>query len=186
MLSAEIFYRDISSYIVTTTTQQQLTDALTGVSGLYTVSSPVNATGAKVTGASLNYQQTFGYGFGLQANYTYAESDSQDGLNLPYLSKNTYNVIPYWEHGDWMVRVNYSYRSKYFTQIGRLDSNIFTDEYKQLDLTASYQINDWMGISFSATNLLDSTYYWYNEVKYAPIGMYKSGRGYVAQLNFKF
>ncbi|MBD4161561.1 TonB-dependent receptor [Xanthomonas citri pv. citri] len=77
-------------------------------------------------------------------------------------------------------------RSKYFTQIGRLDSKVFTDEYKQLDLTASYQINDWMGISFSATNLLDSTYYWYNEVKYAPIGMYKNGRGYQAQLNFKF
>jgi iron complex outermembrane receptor protein len=187
MLSAEIFYRDIGSYIVTTTTTENLSDPQYGiVNQPYSVTRPQNASGAKVTGASLNYQQAFGLGFGLQANYTYAESDSQDGLNLPYLSKNTYNVIPYWEHGDWMVRVNYSYRSKYFTQIGRLESNIFTDEYKQLDLTGSYQINDWMGISFSATNLLDSTYYWYNEVKYAPIGMYKSGRGYVAQLNFKF
>jgi len=186
MLSAELFYRDISSYIVTTTTEQQLTDAVTGVSGLYTVSSPINASNAKVKGASLNYQQAFGYGFGLQANYTYAEADASSGLNLPYLSKNTYNVIPYWENGPWMVRVNYSYRSKYFTQVGRLNSQVFTDEYKQLDLTASYEINDWMSVSLSATNLLDSTYYWYNEVKYAPIGMYKNGRGYQAQLNFKF
>ncbi|WP_371181446.1 TonB-dependent receptor [Xanthomonas sacchari] len=186
MLSAELFYRDISSYIVTTTTEQQLTDAVTGVSGLYTVSSPINASDAKVKGASLNYQQAFGYGFGLQANYTYATADASTGLNLPYLSKNTYNVIPYWENGPWMVRLNYSYRSKYFTQVGRLNSQVFTDEYKQLDLTASYEINDWMSVSFSATNLLDSTYYWYNEVKYAPIGMYKNGRGYQAQLNFKF
>ncbi|MFT4248184.1 MAG: TonB-dependent receptor [Pseudomonas sp.] len=186
MLSLEVFYRDISSYIVSTTTQQQLTDSITGVSGLYTVTTPVNASGAKVLGESLNYQQTFGYGFGLQANYTYAESDSQEGLNLPYLSRNTYNVIPYWEHGPWTVRVNYSYRSKYFTQVGRLNSNIFTDEYKQLDLTASYQFNDWVNLSLSATNLLDSTYYWYNEVKYAPIGMYKNGRSFQAQLNFKF
>ncbi|MCC4590432.1 TonB-dependent receptor [Xanthomonas campestris pv. cannae] len=186
MLSAELFYRDISSYIVTTTTEQQLTDAVTGVSGLYTVSSPINASDAKVKGASLNYQQAFGYGFGLQANYTYATADASTGLNLPYLSKNTYNVIPYWENGPWMVRLNYSYRSKYFTQVGRLNSQVFTDEYKQLDLTASYEVNDWMSVSFSATNLLDSTYYWYNEVKYAPIGMYKNGRGYQAQLNFKF
>lgn len=186
MLSAELFYRDISSYIVTTTTNQQLTDAVSGVSGVYSVSSPINASNAKVKGASLNYQQAFGYGFGLQANYTYAEADASSGLNLPYLSKNTYNVIPYWENGPWMVRVNYSYRSKYFTQVGRLDSQVFTDEYKQLDLTASYEINDWMSVSVSATNLLDSTYYWYNEVKYAPIGMYKNGRGYQAQLNFKF
>ncbi|MBN6101695.1 TonB-dependent receptor [Xanthomonas sp. CFBP 8703] len=187
MLSAEVFYRDISSYIVSTTTTEILSDPTNGiVNQPYSVTRPVNATGAKVKGASLNYQQAFGYGFGLQANYTYAESSSEDGLNLPYLSRNTYNVIPYWENGPWMVRVNYSYRSKYFTQIGRLDSNVFTDEYKQLDLTASYEINDWMSVSVSATNLLDSTYYWYNEVKYAPIGMYKNGRGYQAQLNFKF
>ncbi len=186
MLSAEVFYRDISSYIVTTTTEQQLTDSVSGVSGLYSVSSPINASNAKVKGASLNYQQAFGYGFGLQANYTYATADASSGLNLPYLSKNTYNVIPYWENGPWMVRVNYSYRSKYFTQVGRLNSQVFTDEYKQLDLTGSYEINDWMSVSVSATNLLDSTYYWYNEVKYAPIGTYKNGRGYQAQLNFKF
>ncbi|WP_434026352.1 TonB-dependent receptor [[Pseudomonas] boreopolis] len=187
MLSAEVFYRDISSYIVTTTTTETLSDPTNGiVNGQYTVTRPENASGAKVTGASLNYQQAFGLGFGLAANYTYAESSSDDGLNLPYLSRNTYNVIPYWEHGPWMVRVNYSYRSKYFTQIGRLESNIFTDSYKQLDLTASYEFNDWVSLSLSATNLLDSTYYWYNEVKYAPIGMYKNGRGYQAQLNFKF
>ena len=187
MLSAEVFYRDISSYIVSTTTTEILSDPTNNiVNQPYSVTRPVNATGAKVKGASLNYQQAFGYGFGLQANYTYAESSSDDNLNLPYLSRNTYNVIPYWENGPWMVRVNYSYRSKYFTQIGRLDSNVFTDEYKQLDLTASYEINDWMSVSVSATNLLDSTYYWYNEVKYAPIGMYKNGRGYQAQLNFKF
>ncbi|QNH20370.1 TonB-dependent receptor [Xanthomonas sp. GW] len=187
MLSAEVFYRDIGSYIVSTTTTEILSDPTNNiVNQPYSVTRPVNATGAKVKGASLNYQQAFGYGFGLQANYTYAESSSEDGLNLPYLSRNTYNVIPYWENGPWMVRVNYSYRSKYFTQIGRLDSKVFTDEYKQLDLTASYEINDWMSVSVSATNLLDSTYYWYNEVKYAPIGMYKNGRGYQAQLNFKF
>ncbi|PPU93119.1 TonB-dependent receptor [Xanthomonas albilineans] len=186
MLSTELFYRDISSYIVTTTTNQQLTDAVSGVSGLYSVSSPVNASNAKVKGASLNYQQAFGYGFGLQANYTYAEANTSKGLNMPYLSRNTYNVIPYWENGPWMVRLNYSYRTKYFTQVGRLNSQVFADAYKQLDLTASYQINDQLSLSFSATNLLDSTYYWYNEVKYAPIGMYKNGRGYQAQLNFKF
>ncbi|MRG99952.1 TonB-dependent receptor [Xanthomonas sontii] len=187
MLSAEVFYRDISSYIVSNTTTEILSDPQKGIFNQpYSVTRPMNVSDAKVKGASLNYQQAFGYGFGLQANYTYATADASTGLNLPYLSKNTYNVIPYWENGPWMVRLNYSYRSKYFTQVGRLNSQVFTDEYKQLDLTASYEVNDWMSVSFSATNLLDSTYYWYNEVKYAPIGMYKNGRGYQAQLNFKF
>ncbi|HHZ21671.1 TPA: TonB-dependent receptor [Xanthomonas vasicola pv. zeae] len=186
MLSGEVFYRDISSYIVSTTVGQQLNPLPPAEPGLYQITTPTNASDAKVKGASVNYEQTFGLGFGLQANYTYAKADASTGLNLPYLSRDTYNVIPYWEHGDWMVRVNYSYRSKYFTQIGRLGSEDFADSYKQLDLTASYQINDYMGLTFGATNLLDSTYKLYSGTRDTPTAFYKNGRGYQAQLNFKF
>ncbi|AJQ86794.1 TonB-dependent receptor [Xanthomonas oryzae pv. oryzicola] len=186
MLSGEVFYRDISSYIVNDTSVKPLTDPVSGVSGPFTVTSPINASDAKVKGASINYQQTFGLGFGLQANYTFAKADASTGLNLPYLSRDTYNVIPYWEHGDWTVRVNYSYRTKYFTQIGRLGSEDFADSYKQLDLTASYQITDYMGLTFGATNLLDSTYKLYSGTRDTPTAFYKNGRGYQAQLNFKF
>ncbi|MFA1262968.1 TonB-dependent receptor [Xanthomonas axonopodis pv. fascicularis] len=186
MLSGEVFYRDISSYIVNTTVSQQLNPAPPAVAGVYQVTTPVNVSDAKVKGASINYQQAFGLGFGLQANYTFAKSDASTGLNLPYLSRDTYNVIPYWEHGDWTVRVNYSYRSKYFTQIGRLGSEDFADSYKQLDLTASYQITDYMGLTFGATNLLDSTYRLYSGTRDTPTAFYKNGRGYQAQLNFKF
>ncbi|USI99613.1 TonB-dependent receptor [Xanthomonas prunicola] len=186
MLSGEVFYRDISSYIVSTTVAEQRPATSLNPAGLYQVTTPTNASDAKVKGASINYQQTFGLGFGLQANYTFAKSDASSGLNLPYLSRDTYNVIPYWEHGDWTVRVNYSYRSKYFTQIGRLGSEDFADSYKQLDLTASYQITDYMGLTFGATNLLDSTYRLYSGTRDTPTAFYKNGRGYQAQLNFKF
>ncbi|AXM40487.1 TonB-dependent receptor [Xanthomonas oryzae] len=186
MLSGEVFYRDISSYIVSTTVGEQRPATNLNPAGLYQVTTPTNASDAKVKGASINYQQTFGLGFGLQANYTYAKADASTGLNLPYLSRDTYNVIPYWEHGDWTVRVNYSYRSKYFTQLGRLASEDFADSYKQLDLTASYQITDYMGLTFGATNLLDSTYKLYSGTRDTPTAFYKNGRGYQAQLNFKF
>jgi iron complex outermembrane receptor protein len=186
MLSGEVFYRDISSYIVSTTVAEQRPATPLNPAGIYQVTTPTNASNAKVKGASINYQQTFGLGFGLQANYTFAKSDASSGLNLPYLSRDTYNVIPYWEHDDWTVRLNYSYRSKYFTQIGRLGSEDFADSYKQLDLTASYQITDYMGITFGATNLLDSTYRLYSGSKDTPTAFYKNGRGYTAQLNFKF
>ncbi|RBA97616.1 TonB-dependent receptor [Xanthomonas oryzae pv. oryzae] len=187
MLSGEVFYRDISSYIVSTTVSEfRQADGRGNEQGIYQITTPTNASDAKVKGASINYQQTFGLGFGLQANYTYAKADASTGLNLPYLSRDTYNVIPYWEHGDWTVRVNYSYRSKYFTQLGRLASEDFADSYKQLDLTASYQITDYMGLTFGATNLLDSTYKLYSGTRDTPTAFYKNGRGYQAQLNFKF
>jgi len=190
LLSVEGFVRKIDSYIVTTTSERSLTDPTTGQTNLYQVTSPVNASNAKVSGLSLIYQQDLGYGFGIQTNYTYSKATTQtqaDGgkLNLPYLSKNTVNIIPYYEHGPWSARINYSRRSPYFTQVGRLNSNVFADAYKELDLSASYQVNEWMGVTLSATNLLDSTYYQYADIKYAPIGEYKSGRTYSMTLNFK-
>jgi len=185
LLATELFYRKIGNYIVTTTDERSFLDPTTGQTNLYTITSPVNVSNAKVRGISLMYQQDFGDGFGLQTNYTYTHADASTGLNLPYLSRDTLNIIPYYEKGPWSARINYSWRSPYFTQIGRLDSNVFADQYKELDFTASYQVNKWMSVTFDATNLLDSTYYWYNDVKYAPIGMYKNGRTYSLGLNFK-
>ena len=185
LLATEMFYRKIGNYIVTTTDEREFLDPTTGQTNLYTISLPVNVSNAKVRGMSLLYQQDIGYGFGLQTNYTYAHADASTGLNLPYLSKNTFNIIPYYEQGPWSARINYSWRSPYFTQIGRLDSKVFADQYKELDLTTSYQINTWMGVTLSATNLLDSSYYWYNGVKYAPIGVYKNGRTFSLGVNFK-
>jgi TonB-dependent receptor len=185
LLATELFYRKIGNYIVTNTDERSFLDPTTGQTNLYTITSPVNVSNAKVRGISLMYQQDLGYGFGLQTNYTYAHADASTGLNMPFLSKNTLNIIPYYEKGPWSARINYSWRSPYFTQIGRLDSHVFADQYKELDFTVGYQVNDWMGVNFSATNLLDSTYYWFNDVKYAPIGMYKNGRTYSVSLNFK-
>ena len=84
------------------------------------------------------------------------------------------------------MRVNYSYRTEYFTQIGREGATVMADSYKALDLIAGYQINDRLGLTLSATNLLDETYYWYDTQKRTPLGLYKSGRNYQAALTFKF
>lgn len=179
MVGAEVFYRDISNYVVTVT-NDQIVNGRT-----YSISSPVNASSAKVTGLSLLYQQPLWYGFGLQANYTIANASTATGLNLPYLSKNTVNVIPYYEQGPFTARVVYSWRSQYFTQIGRLNSQDFTDQYKQVDISASYQMTRNLSISLSATNLLDETYYQYSGSKDAPTAFYKNGRTLTVGMNFK-
>jgi iron complex outermembrane receptor protein len=185
LLSTEFFYRKIGTYIISKTNDEVLYDVTTGQNATYSVTRPFNAANADVRGISLLYQQDLGLGFGVQTNFTYAHANTTNGYNMPYLSRDTINIIPYYEHGPWSARINYSRRSAYFTQIGRLDSQVFADAYKELDFTVAYQVNDWMGVTASATNLLDSTYYWYNGVKYAPIGMYKNGRTFSLGVNFK-
>ncbi|MGH8027399.1 MAG: TonB-dependent receptor [Pseudoxanthomonas sp.] len=186
MFAAELFRRDITNYVVTNTTEQQLTNPISGVSGVYSISRPINVADATATGLSLNYQQAFDNGFGINANYTYTDTSSSTNLFLPYVSKNAYTLTPYFEKGPFNVRVNYSYRSEYFNQIGRQQSTVFADTYKQLDLIAGYQFSDLIGVTFSATNLLDETYYWYDTQKRTPLGVYKSGRNYQVAFTFKF
>lgn len=186
MLAAEVFRRDISNYVVTNTTEQQLTNPISGVSGVYSISRPINVADATANGVALIYQQAFDNGFGINANYTYTDTSTSTDLFLPYVSKNAYTVTPYFEKGPFSVRVNYSYRSEYYNQVGRQNASVFADAYKQLDLIAGYQINDSLGVTLSANNLLDETYYWYDTQKRTPLGLYKSGRNFQVAFNFKF
>ncbi|MEZ0470107.1 TonB-dependent receptor [Luteimonas salinilitoris] len=186
MFAAELFRRDISNYVVTNTTEQQLTNPISGVSGVYSISRPINVADATATGLALNYQQAFDSGFGINANYTYTDTSTSTNLFLPYVSEHAFTLTPYFEKGPFNVRVNYGYRSEYFNQIGRQESTVFADAYKQLDLIAGYQINELFGVTLSATNLLDDTYYWYDTEKRTPLGVYKSGRNYQVAFTFKF
>lgn len=186
LLAFELFYRDIGTYIISTTVEEQYTNPVSGTSGLYTFTRPENATNATVTGASLAYQQNYGLGFGLQANYTYAQADTRNGYNMPYLSRHVFNLIPYWEHGPWSLRLSYNWRSPYFTTIGTVNSEIFSDRYAELGLAASYRLSDRLELNLDASNLLDSTYYSYNDVKQQPLSINKSGRFVSLNVNVKF
>ncbi|MET0288311.1 MAG: TonB-dependent receptor [Pseudoxanthomonas sp.] len=191
MLGAEVFHRDITNYVVTATSEVLMSNPNPNSiyyndPQVYSISRPVNVSDAKATGLSLIYQQAFDNGLGINANYTYTDTSTSSDLFLPYVSEHAYTITPYYEKGPYSVRLNYSWRSEYFTQIGRQSANVYTDAYKQLDLTVGYEFNEHVGLRFSATNLLDDTYYSYDTDPRAPLGLYKSGRNYQAALNVKF
>lgn len=191
LLAVEYFRREISSYIVTVSTQENLYDVLLGRVQSYLVSSPVNASDTTVNGAAVNFQTPIAWGFGIQTNYTYAQDSggtdaSGNVLHLPYLSRHTVNVIPYFEKGPFLARVSWSYRTHYFTDIGRLGSVDSTDGYNQLDASASWNINKHFTIGVNMQNLLDETYYSYSGTKDAPTALYKNGRVFAGSASFKF
>ncbi|MBW8858538.1 MAG: TonB-dependent receptor [Caulobacter sp.] len=183
LLSGEVFYRDITNYVGNESSKQDLADS-TGQVRSYDVSTPVNGGKAKVTGFSLSYQADLGYGFGVQSNYTFTSSETDNGLGIPFLSRDTVNLVPYYEHGPWQARLSYNYRSKYFNRFGRLQSADYSDAYTQLDFQGAYKFTDRMTLTLNASNLLDETYFQYSSVKSAPTALYKNGR--VVSLNFSY
>ncbi|MDL5367894.1 TonB-dependent receptor [Xanthomonas sp. NCPPB 2654] len=184
VLAGELFYRDISNYILQTLVQRPLHNNTYDREDIYEVTLPQNSGAAKVKGVSLSYQQELGGGFGVAANYTYSKADTQGDYNLPYNSKNSYNLSPYFEKGPWEARLTLGWRSAYFTQIGRLGANQMTDAFTQLDASVSYAITDKVKLQLEGSNLLDETYYSYVGQESQPYYLYKNGRGYMLSVHF--
>lgn len=185
LLSAELFYRRISGYILYDTVAQTQFNLSEGHPDVYQMKIPTNAGVAKVKGVSLTYQQNFKYGFGLLTNYTYSDADTSNSFPLPYNSKNAFNLSPFFEQGPWSARVTYSWRSSYFTSIAQLQSQQITGIFRELDASIGYQINDHMRVSLDGTNLLDETYFQYNNTPSQPLNAYKNGRTYTVSLGLK-
>jgi iron complex outermembrane receptor protein len=184
LLEGEIFYRDVKSYVLTVTNVETLYDPSYQESGSYQVNAPENAGHASVTGVSGTFWYDIGWGFGIQTNATYSQAHTSNGYNLPFNSKYIVNVIPYYEMGPLSARVSYNYRTDYFTQVGLAGSSAMTDGYTQLDAQVAWHFNNKLSLVFNASNLLDSEYYEYSSTKNAPDGIYKTGR--VFGLNFQF
>lgn len=185
IVAAEFFYKDISNYILKRTAPEQYFNTSQNRVTTYQISRPYNAGSAEVKGVSLAYQQNYAYGFGLLANYTYADGQGQDGAPLPYNSKHQVNISPFYENGPFAARVTYSWRSKYFTGIDRGDQ-MFVRPYKSLDVSGTYNITKNFSLTVAGMNLLDSEYYAYANTTALARGVYRTGRKYMATLSVTF
>lgn len=153
----------------------------------YDVTAPVDGGSAKVKGGTISYQQTYGYGFGLRANYTYSDASTKTGGALPYNSKNSYTVAPYYEQGPYSASLAYTYRSSYLAggYVAGAPST-YIDGFKELDATLGYEINKNFSLSLNMLNLLNSKYYAYLGSKTQMSSEYVTGRQYMLKANFKF
>lgn len=192
LLAVELFRREISNYIINTRTNAVYFNTLQNALTTYNVNQPINGGKATVNGALASAQAEIWGGFGIQANYSYQDSSTSSvdttgaALNLPYLSRHTVNVIPYFEKGIFQARLSYNYRSSYFRTIGRLGSREMVAPYSQLDFSAGLQLTKQITLSVNAQNLLDETYYQYNATPDRPTAFYKNGRTYAASVAVRF
>ncbi|NEX94011.1 TonB-dependent receptor [Caulobacter sp. 17J65-9] len=185
ILAGSVFYKDISNYVLQKTAPEVHFNQFLHANATYQISRPTNAGSASIKGFTLAYQQNYAYGFGLLANYTYADGSADNGADLPYNSRHQVNISPFYENGDFSARLTYNYRSKYFTGVDRGDQ-MYVRAYQGLDATAGYNITDNINLTVSAMNLLDSEYYAYANTVNLPRGVYRSGRQFMTTLNFNF
>lgn len=154
----------------------------------YSVSRPYNAGSAKIKGFTVNFQQPFGdTGFGIQANYTYADGETSQGNAMPYQSKDSISISPYYEKDNWTARITYNFRSNYLAGgyvAGAAPASV--DDYTDVAASVSYAFTPNLSLSFDGSNLLDEKYFQYLGTKDYLAGQYSTGRRYMLTLRANF
>jgi iron complex outermembrane recepter protein len=188
LVSLGAFWMDLDDYVAFGTENRQLFSELTNQLETYLVSVPINSNG-KVKGLELAYEQPIGEFFGVNANYTYSDGETDHtwadgGHNLVGTSKDTYNVGAYFENKTFSARANYSYRTSFL--IGLSGANpYYQDDFGTLSLTLSYKPTDWLSVNLDALNLNDPELKYYQSAT-APTAFYVNGRQFYLNLRMKF
>jgi TonB-dependent receptor len=137
---------------------------VTGIEGdpvaLFDVTIPINQRNTRVKGLELMAQHTFGEtGFGFQANYTLVDGNLNYDINLnqeqwviPGMS-DTANLVGFYDKDGLQIRFALNWRDKYLDSPAR--DPRFNEEYYQLDLNASYELNDQLSIFVEGINLTE-------------------------------
>lgn len=210
ILAFGIFHKDIDSYITTenfTTTRDYAVPTSGGGFMIeqreFDITRPVNGLGGIIQGFEINYQQDFDYGFGVQANYTYADADldetpeqveaGQEEVLLDH-SEDTYNATVYYQGYGLGARLSYTFRSEYRYDIGATARGLngYKGDFGQIDFNATYAVTDDINLILQVINLGDEEINWYASKDNGlsdpgrPLGLFNHGRRYAVGLNMRF
>jgi iron complex outermembrane receptor protein len=195
LLSGGLFYKKVGNFVTIANIQQVVPDDFGGTPG--NVQTPINGGNGKIYGAELGGQYAFANGFGVAANYTRSESTSDQDtsfstdLPIPGVSKNSVNVIGYFEKFGFSARAAYSWRSKAVNSslVGSTfafkDQNnvnqvygVYAHAYGQLDGQIGYDFSPQLGAVLSVVNLTNEKQHTYLQFPNLPFTYDDTGRRY--------
>jgi iron complex outermembrane receptor protein len=194
LLSMNLYSMSLGSYVTFGSSQQQFYNNAVKAVTTYNMSSAVN-TKAEVKGAELQYVQDLGNGFGVSANYTYADGKETakapksacadlGNCDMVGTSKNSYNLGAFHENSRFSARLNYSFRSAFLNGLDR-NSAIYQDDVGTVSASLNFNINDNLTVSFEGKDLNDPLLKSYATTKEQPRAFYKNGRQFYLGLRGK-
>ena len=194
MMYLGLFDKHIDGFIQTDAVQEVINGQT------YNVSTYKSSGKSTIRGAEIGYQKFFDNlpapfdGLGVQANYTYVESQAPSavaGKTVPLegLSKNSYNLVGMYEKGKIKARLAYNYRSEYVvstTSSGAQGVAIFAAPLGTLDVSVTYDVSERLSLVFDGVNIngAHSEQYYgsrQNQMNYLPLN-----QRYGVQVRYSF
>lgn len=183
-LSAALFHIEIDSFVTGGSVWVDEADADGIFRGPYEFTAPVQGSGGKVKGVELAAKMAFadltdGFisHFGFDVNYTFSDSSQDatdhlgDELPFPNNSRDTYNIVGWFENEFLSARLAYNFRSARLmtqgtTAIGK--QPLYQDDYGQLDLNVTWTVTDSLDLYINGSNINEEyqqTYLAYKDQK---------------------
>ncbi|KOQ72384.1 TonB-dependent receptor [Stenotrophomonas maltophilia] len=146
-----LFRKDVSNFTVPVVRDMQMNVGGEMVT-VQNYKTRANGQDGVSQGVELYGQYTFDFGFGVQANYTYNDTNLAsivlDGQNIgssPLVgsAKNQANVTVFYENDKFLARASFNRRGEV---VGGLQNGmtVYTEPYDQLDLNVAYNLTpDW-------------------------------------------
>ncbi len=195
LLSAGAFYKKVDSFVTIANIPTKVNDDFGGTVG--NVQTPINGGSGNIYGAEIGAQYAFAKGFGIAGNYTRSESKTNQNtsfstdLPIPGVSKNSFNVIAYYEKFGFSARAAYAWRSKSLNSslVGSTfafkDQNgnntvygVYAASYGQLDGQVGYDFSSQLGVVASVVNLTNEKQHTYLQFPNLPFTYDDTGRRY--------
>ncbi|MGV3578218.1 TonB-dependent receptor [Brevundimonas sp.] len=184
LFAVGVFFKNINTFVQTLAqdipfNQLGLPESLlTGTAAtpttVFRTTQPINTDGGLLKGFEVNVQKRLDFlpgwmeNFGIQANYTYVDSEIEYitaltptrvtiDETLIGLSRHAANFTLYYETDRFSMRGSAAYRAGYLTGVPAADGNSVagTNETLNFDAQASYNITDQLKVSVEAINLTD-------------------------------
>lgn len=181
MLSATYFVKSINNFVTNEIQVNQSIGLVSPDTGRdnWEVNTLKNAGGGQIDGVELQLNHAFDNGFGVVVNYTYANANAPaesyaDRIGVfTESSKDSMNLVGYWENEVYSARAAYNWRSEYMIRETGYYGNRMHDDYGSLDLSFGWNITDSLNLSFEAANVLaeDDIQYGAAEAYTAQYGM---------------
>lgn len=202
IVALALFYKDIQSYIVNTTS----TEILPGVfvpgsepAGCvpaagsnpdlfdcpYQINRRSNGAGGRNQGFEIQASRPLWGGFGAVVNYTYSDAKSNGGDPIPGNSKHSLNLTGYYENDLVSARLSYNYRSKFFIDIDRA-APLNQAALSSLDASISVNLTDNIALTADAVNLTNESIEQYSGTRTRPRAIYDNGRQFYFGVRAKF
>lgn len=175
LLSVNLFYLDIKSYITSSTGTIFLKTLQHPDGATFSFSGPINGPGGHNQGIEVNWQQPIWKGFGVIANYTYADAKKKGGGTIDGNSHNTFNLTGYYEDSLISARLAYTFRSKFRSGLDR-NTEMWQDNFGSLDGSLLINVTKNVALSVDAQNLTDAKLYYYVGDPSIPRAYYDNGR----------